>query len=95
MERFLFYRQNQARGESIAEFVAELRKLSTHCNFKDNQLEEALRDRLVCGLQSVATQQHLLTEAILTFATMCSALDNEQDNPGLSHVVVLNENHKH
>ena len=67
-ERFHFYRRNQAPGESIAEFVAELRKLSTHCNFKDNQLEEALRDRLVCGLRSVATQWRLLTEATLTFA---------------------------
>ena len=67
-ERFHFYRRNQAPGESIAEFVAELRKLSTHCSFKDSQLEEALRDRLVCGLRSVATQRRLLTEAKLTFA---------------------------
>ena len=54
-ERFHFYRRNQAPGESIAEFVAELRKLSTHCSFKDSQLEEALRE-----LRSVATQRRLL-----------------------------------
>jgi len=33
----------------IAEYVAELRSLAAHCDFGD-YLEEALRDRLVCGL---------------------------------------------
>ena len=56
-ERFHFYRRNQAAGESISEFVAELRKLSTHCQFAaGDQLSEALRDRLVCGLRSESTQ---------------------------------------
>ena len=49
-ERFHFYCQNQALEESIAEFVTELQKLSMQCNFRDNQLEEALRDCLVCEL---------------------------------------------
>ena len=51
-ERFHFYRRDQAPGESLADFVAELRRLSTHCRFRENHLEEALRDRLVCGLRS-------------------------------------------
>jgi len=67
-ERFHFYRRNQAAGESIADFVAELRRLSTHCAFGENQLEEALRDRLVCGLRSEAIQRRLLTVTNLTFA---------------------------
>ena len=49
-ERFHFYCQNQALEESIAEFVTELQKLSMQCNFRDKQLEEALRDCLVCEL---------------------------------------------
>ena len=53
-ERFHFYRRNQEPGESIADYVAELRRLSTHCNFEAAQLEEALRDRLVCGLRNEA-----------------------------------------
>ena len=64
-ERFHFYRRNR---ESIADFVAELRRLSTHCAFGENQLEEALRDRLVCGLRSEAIQRCLLTVTNLTFA---------------------------
>ena len=67
-ERFHFYRRNQAAGETIAEFVAELRRLSTHCAFGAAQLEEALRDRLVCGLRSEAIQRKLLSVPELTFA---------------------------
>ena len=43
-ERFQFHRRNQ-HGESIAEYMAELRRLATHCEFK-TYLNEALRDRL-------------------------------------------------
>ena len=37
--------------ESITNFVVQLRKLATHCEFGDH-LNEALRDRFVCGLRS-------------------------------------------
>ena len=66
-ERFHFHRRAQAVGESIAEYLAELRRLSTHCKF-GAYLEEALRDRLVCGLRSEPIQRKLLTEADLTLA---------------------------
>ena len=36
----------------MAQYLAELRKLTEHCDFRDN-LDEALRDRLVCGIVSV------------------------------------------
>ena len=52
-ERFHFHRRDQKSGESIAEYIAELRKLSIHCEFGD-YLNQALRDRLVCGLRSEA-----------------------------------------
>ena len=64
-ERFHFHRRV---GESISEYIAELRRLSTHCQF-GTYLEEALRDRLVCGLRNEAIQRKLLTEADLTLAT--------------------------
>ena len=65
-KRFNFHRRNQAPDESIAEYVAELRKLTTNCDFGD-YLEEALRDRFICRLRSETTQKQLLTEAELTF----------------------------
>ncbi len=66
-ERFRFHRRSQAPGESIADYVAELRRLTTHCAFRAEFLEEALGDRLVCGLRSEAIQRRLLTESDLTF----------------------------
>ncbi|KAL5487308.1 hypothetical protein EMCRGX_G019895 [Ephydatia muelleri] len=66
-ERFYFHRRNQAVGESIAEYVAELRRLAMNCKF-GAYLDEAMRDRLVCGLRDEDTQKKLLSEEDLTFA---------------------------
>ena len=63
-ERFKFHRRNQGDGETVAQYMVELRKLAEYCDFKD-YLNEDLRDRFVCGLQSEATQRRLLTEAEL------------------------------
>jgi len=60
-ERFKFYQRGQAEGESVAEYVAQLRQLASRCNFEEF-LEKALRDRLVCGLRNAAMQRRLLTE---------------------------------
>ena len=65
-ERFHFYRRSKMPSESVAEFVAELKRLATHCAFGDN-FNEALRDRLVCGLRNQGTQKRLLSEQDLTF----------------------------
>ena len=66
-ERFQFHRRFQTADESIAEFMAQLRRLSKHCDFQD-YLEQALRDRLVCGLGNEGIQRRLLAEAKLTLA---------------------------
>ena len=50
-ERFHFHLRNQATGESIAQYIAELHHLVTHCKF-GGSLSEALWDRLVCGLKN-------------------------------------------
>ncbi|CAB4010092.1 Retrovirus-related Pol poly from transposon [Paramuricea clavata] len=66
-ERFRFYKRNQQQGESILSYVAELKKLTTHCNFGSN-LEETLRDRLVCGLCNQRIQKRLFAESKLKFS---------------------------
>ena len=53
-------------GESIADYVAQLRHLSAHCEFGE-YLNDALRDRLVCGMRSESAQKRLLSESDLTF----------------------------
>ena len=45
--------------------VVELKRLALQCAF-GTFLEEALRDRLVCGLKSVEMQKKLLAERDLT-----------------------------
>jgi hypothetical protein len=60
-ERFKFNRRRQQEGESIAQFLAELRKLAETCDF-EAKLNEQLRDRLVEGLRSEPIQKRLLSE---------------------------------
>ncbi len=57
----------QSSTESIAEFVADLRRLSINCEF-GNFLSEALRDRFVCGVKDEQIQKKLLAEDGLTVA---------------------------
>ncbi|CAB4033713.1 Uncharacterized protein K02A2.6, partial [Paramuricea clavata] len=66
-ERFRFYKRNQQEGESILSCIAELKKLTTDCNFGNN-LEETLRDRFVCGLSNQQIQKRLLAESKLKFS---------------------------
>ena len=64
-ERFKFHKRDQLPGESLADYIAELRRLATHCEFRE-YLNDALRDRLVCGLRAEGTQRRLLTTKNLT-----------------------------
>ena len=64
-ERFYFHLHSQKPTESIAQYLAELQLLATHCEFGD-YLDDALRDRLVCGLVNTSIQHRLLSEKKLT-----------------------------
>ena len=58
---------NQKEGESISDFIANLRRISEHCNY-GTILEDMLRDRIVCGVRDKRIQQRLLAEPDLKFA---------------------------
>ena len=49
VRRFQFNTRNQKAGESIAEYIAVLRKAAEHCNYGDS-LSEMIWDRLVYGI---------------------------------------------
>ena len=66
VERFKFHSRSRKPGESVADFVAELRRLSEHCKF-ENTLNDMIRDRLVCGINDDALQKRLLAEPDLTY----------------------------
>ena len=65
-ERFHFHTRNQNEGEGVADYAAALKKYAERCKF-DSFLEQALRDRFVCGLKNRAIQKKLLTEKDLTW----------------------------
>ncbi|XP_063384587.1 uncharacterized protein LOC134670706 [Cydia fagiglandana] len=68
-ERYKFRHRKQANNESIAEYVAVLKRMSKTCEFKTAvSLEESLRDQLVCGLSSETIRQRLFAEEKLDFA---------------------------
>eukprot|EP00731_Ephydatia_muelleri_P000099 Em0001g99a len=66
VQRYNFNSRTQKEGETVSQFVAELRRLSEHCDFKAT-LDDMLRDRIVCGVRNSSVQRRLLAESGLTF----------------------------
>ena len=66
VERFQFHSRVRKMEESVSTYVAELRRLSQHCDFGES-LEYMLRDRIVCGINDNRIQRRLLAEADLSF----------------------------
>ena len=64
-ERFKFYSRGQLPGEAINAYVAELRKKTEYCEF-GAFLEEAIRDKFVCGLSNSSIRKRILSEKDLT-----------------------------
>jgi len=64
-ERYRFYHRKQKSGESVTQFLTELRKMSESCNFRDF-LDEVLRDMFVIGLTDRTAQKKLLGESDLS-----------------------------
>ena len=65
-ERFHFHKRDQKEGEPLADFVAELKRLASKCQF-GTHLDDALQDRFVCGLCNENIQKILLMEKVLKF----------------------------
>lgn len=62
----------QRENELISDYVAELQKLSAHCNFKD-KLEEQLRDQITHGIINSTLKKKLYEEPDLTYKK-CKAI---------------------
>ncbi|XP_046590198.1 uncharacterized protein LOC124293399 [Neodiprion lecontei] len=69
MERCTFHKASQKENETIADFVARLKKLSLYCNFSN--LDDALKDQFVCGIKDRNTRVKLFEEKSLTFKIAC------------------------
>ena len=78
MQRFKFNSCIQKSSESIAEYVAALRRSGQHCVYEDS-LPQMLRDRLMCGVNDNRMQRRLLSEVGLAFdraLKVCLAMES-------------------
>lgn len=66
VQRYKFHTRMRKEGETVQEYVAELRSLSKYCNFGDT-LNTMLRDKLVVGVNDDQIQKKLLGETTLAF----------------------------
>ena len=66
VERFKFNSCVRESKESVADYEARLRNLTTHCKYSAEILTEMLRDRFVCGINNETIQRRLLAETKLT-----------------------------
>ena len=67
VSRFRFSQCHRGPSQTVADFIAELRKAAQHCEF-GTTLEDRLTEQLVCGIADERIQRHLLTEQQLDFA---------------------------
>lgn len=58
VERFKFHSKVRQQGQSVTSFVADLRRLTEHCDF-GTTLDDMIRDRLVCGINDDRIQRRL------------------------------------
>ena len=66
VQRFRFNTRLHKPGESVAQYVSELRALTEYCNF-GGTLKMMLRDRLVWRVNDEKIQNRLLSETGLTY----------------------------
>ena len=64
-ERFKFYNRVQFPAESLHVYLADLRKMTIYCDFGEF-LNDALRDKFVCGMSNSGIRKRLFTEKDLT-----------------------------
>lgn len=60
-ERFKFMGRRQKQGETVSQYLAELRNLAATCKFND--LDNRLRDQFIFGILSESAQKKLFTKS--------------------------------
>src|SRR5277367_839719 len=65
-ERYKFSQRSQVEGETVAQYLAELRRLAMTCEFAPTELDSRICDRLVVGLRDTHITDKLLNEKDLS-----------------------------
>ena len=66
MQRYKFNTCIRNAKETVADYVAALREIAQHCEYKDS-LQDLLRDKLVCGVNHKGITNRVLAEKKLTY----------------------------
>lgn len=74
-ERHKFFTYRQAEGQTIEQFITELKNLSLSCEF-GNLRESLVRDILICGIRSTFLREKLLQEDIATLEKAVQTCNN-------------------
>lgn len=70
-ESFKFNKRNQRKGESLAQYIVELKSMAQLCDFGDF-LDRALKDRFICGISNESIQSKLFNDSsVNTFHKAC------------------------
>lgn len=86
-ERYKFNKRVQKPEESVTEFIIILKEMAALCDFGEF-LNDALRDRLVCGLLNESSVRLLLLEPNLTFDRACQMALNKEMSDNQSRVML-------
>ena len=70
VQRCLFNVRVRKTGETVTQFITELKKLAEHCKFGDDLPQLMLQDHLICGINNECWQKRLLTEVNPDFKTV-------------------------
>ena len=92
--RYKFYCRDQKENETINDYVGALRKLTLNCIFREC-LDEALRNRFVCGLINCSIHRRLLPEQTLTLKIaidLAKTLESLEVEPKLMNTEIKAEN---
>ncbi|UYV82062.1 K02A2.6-like, partial [Cordylochernes scorpioides] len=88
VERFIFLKRMQLKEESISDYLVEIKRLASSCNF-GNFLEDSLRDKMVCGLYNAKIQNRILSEGDISLAKVIEialSMEAAEKNTKLFHL---------
>ncbi|XP_052755605.1 uncharacterized protein LOC128201765 isoform X2 [Galleria mellonella] len=97
-ERYRFRQCRQSNGQSVAQYVAQLKKMAANCEFNLN-FNENMRDQFICGILSDGIRQRLFAEEKIDFERALSlslsleaaerdaqVVENKEEGVSYSHV---------
>lgn len=90
-ERYIFNSRKQKVGESLADYITEIKTLASNCNFGEF-FDNALRDRLVSGLSNTSVVSRLLSEPdSMTFEQACKIVRDMEAVDKSANIISGNE----